>query len=137
MSSFPFENILKNKKLNLNFNFNNFKIKYSISHKSTRNSTYITEIKIDNKKFPLIKNIGKFPIIPNNTYFFKNEFSIDDLENTYLLISVYEFLEDLSEFSNTSLLDIPEEYKEKYQYNSIFRINLISFLFRPVQCDFQ
>ena len=40
-----------NKKLNLKFIFYNFKIRYCISHKPTRDSTYITEIRIGQKIF--------------------------------------------------------------------------------------
>ena len=129
-----------NKKLNLKFIFYNFKIRYCISHKPTRDSTYITEIRIGQKIFPLIINKGKSPSIPNvvdirNGYFEQKDFTINELENTYFLINVYEFLEDIPNLSN-KLLGLPQEYKNKCKYTSFFRISLLSFLFKSVKCDF-
>ncbi len=44
-------NNLLDKKLNLKFIFYNFKVKYCISHKTSKDSIYITEIKIGGKLF--------------------------------------------------------------------------------------
>ena len=134
------DNFSNNKKLNLKFIFYNFKVKYCISHKPTRDSIYITEIKIGQKIFPLIINKGQSPSIPNlediqNGYFEQKDYTINELENTYFLINVYEFLEDIPNLSN-NLLGLPEEYKQKCNYNSFFRISLLSFLFKSIKCDF-
>ena len=57
---YDFDNIknsfsnINNKTYNLKFTFTNFKIKYCVSHKSDRNSVYITEISLGEKAFPLV-----------------------------------------------------------------------------------
>ena len=130
-----------NQKLNLKFIFCNFKIKYCVSHKPSRDSNYITEIRIGDKIFPLIINKGQAPIIPNqedfkNGYFEEKEYTIDELENTHFLINIYEFMEDLPNTITNSVNGLPDEYKTKCAYNSFFRISLVSFLFKSIKCDF-
>ena len=130
-----------NRKFNLKFIFYNFKVKYCISHKPSRDSIYITEISIGEKIFPLILNQGQSPSIPNqediqNGYFHQKEYTLDELENTYLLINIYEYLDDTQPLINESLKFLPDEYKNKCNYNSFFRINLLSFLFKSQKCDF-
>ena len=130
-----------NQKINLKFIFCNFKVKYCASHKPNRDSIYITEIRIGDHIFPLIINQGASPIIPNpedikNGYFEQKEYTIDELENTYFLINVYEFLENVPDTIANSPKGLPDEYKQKCEYNSFFRINLLSFLFKSVRCDF-
>ena len=93
-------NSICSKKLNLKFIFYNFKVKYCISHKETKDSIYITEIKIGEKIFPPIINQGQSPNIPNledikNGYFIEKSYTLNELENTYLLINVYELTEDI------------------------------------------
>jgi len=134
------KNIFSGKKLNLKFIFYNFKIKYCVSHKPSKDSTYIIEIRIGEKIFPLIINKAQTPSIPNpediqQGYFLQKDFTVKELEDTYFLINVYEFFEDVPDFSNNAL-GLPEEYKKKCNYNSFFRISLLSFLFRSVKCDF-
>lgn len=139
--NFSEKNILKNKKFNLKFIFYNFKVKYCISHKASRDSYYITQISIGEKIFPLIINQGQLPSIPNqediqNGYFHQKEYTLDELEKTYLLINIYEYLEDTEPLINESLKSFPEEFKKKCNYNSFFRISLLSFLFKSQKCDF-
>jgi hypothetical protein len=133
-------NSVCNKKLNLKFIFYNFKVKYCISHKETKDSIYITEIKIGEKIFPPIINQGQSPNIPNledakNGYFIEKSYTLNELENTYLLINVYELTEDIdmSPYENSA---IPDELKAKCSYNSFFSISLLSFLFKSMRCDF-
>ena len=133
-------NTLNNKKFNLKFIFFNFKVKYCISHKESKDSIYITEIKIGEKTFPPIINQGQSPNIPNledikNGYFEEKEYTLDDLENTYFLITTYELLEDIdySSFQNSAM---PDELKAKCSHSSFFRISLSSFLFKSMKCDF-
>ena len=128
--SCKFENIEKsifsnNKTVNLKFIFYNFKIKYCISHKPTKDSTYITEIRIGQKIFPLIINKGQSPTIPNvedikNGYFEQKDFTINELENTFFLINIYEFIDNIPNLSNNTELGLPEKYKQKCNYNSFF-----------------
>ena len=134
-------NNLLDRKLNLKFIFYNFKVKYCISHRASRDSIYITEIKIGEKTFPLIINQGQSPNIPNyediyNGFFEQREYTLSELENTFLLINIYEFLEDIRPSLNDSLTILPNEYKAKCNYNSFFRISLFSFLFKSMKCDF-
>ena len=134
------KNIFSGRKLNLKFIFYNFKIKYCVSHKPSKDSTYITEIRIGEKIFPLIINKAQTPSIPNlediqHGYCLQKDFTVKELEDTYFLINVYEFFDDIPEFPNNTL-GLPEEYKKKSNYNSFFRISLLSFLFRSVKCDF-
>ena len=145
--SCKFENIEKsifsnNKTVNLKFIFYNFKIKYCISHKPTKDSTYITEIRIGQKIFPLIINKGQSPTIPNvedikNGYFEQKDFTINELENTFFLINIYEFIDNIPNLSNNTELGLPEKYKQKCNYNSFFCISLLSFLFNSAKCDFE
>ena len=131
------QNSLK-KTFNLKFTFSNFKIKYCVSHKPDRNSFYITEISLGEKTFPLVINSGSSPNIPNlkdDGYFIEKEFKLNELENTYMLINIYEYTEDMPSL-NMSLKAIPNELKTKTKYNSYFRINLSSFLFKSSNCDF-
>ena len=134
------KNIFSGRKLNLKFIFYNFKIKYCVSHKQTRDSTYVTEIRIGEKIFPLIIDKAQSPSIPNlediqQGYCLQRDFTIKELEETYFLINIYEFLDDIPNWPNNAL-GLPEEYKKKSNYNSFFRISLLSFLFRSVKCDF-
>lgn len=133
--------VLENIKLNLKFIFYNFKVKFCVSHHPKRNSTYITEIRIGQKLFPLIINKGQSPSIPNgpdiqNGYFEQKEFTISELENTNFFISIYEFLEDIPNIVNGTLSSLPEDYKKNCNYCSFFQMSLLSFLFKSVKCDF-
>ena len=108
---------------------------------SRKKSTYITEIRIGQKLFPLIISKGQSPSIPNmediqNGYFEEKEFTISELESIYFFISIYEFLEDIPNISNESLTSLTDDYKRKCNYCSFFQINLLSFLFKSVKCDF-
>ena len=133
-------NILNSQQFNLKFIFYNFKIRYCISHKETKDSIFIAEIRIGEKIFPPIINKGQSPNIPNledvqNGYFEEKAYSLNELENTYFLINVYELLEDV----DSSLLQnspISDELKSKCSYNSFLRISLSSFLFKSMRCDF-
>ena len=134
------KNIFSGRKLNLKFIFYNFKIKYCVSHKPSKDSTYITEIRIGEKIFPLIISKAQTPSIPNlediqQGYCLQKDFTVKELEDTYFLINVYEFFDDIPILPNNTL-GLPEEYKKKYNYKSFFRISLLSFLFRSVKCDF-
>ena len=134
------KNNLVNKQLNLKFIFYNFKVKYCISHKPTKDSTYIIEIRIGQKMFPLVINQGNAPNIPNvddisKGYFDEKAYTLNDLENTYLLINIYEFLDDITSSINNSM-SLPDIYKQQCNYSSFFRISLLSFLFKPGKCDF-
>ena len=133
--------VLENIKLNLKFIFYNFRVKFCVSHHPKRNSTYITEIRIGQKLFPLIINKGQSPSIPNsrdiqNGYFEQKEYTISELENTNFFIGIYEFLEDIPNIVNGTLLSLPEDYKKNCNYCSFFQMNLLSFLFKSVKCDF-
>lgn len=133
--------VLENIKLNLKFIFYNFKVKFCVSHHPKRNSTYITEIRIGQKLFPLIINKGQSPSIPNgadiqNGYFEQKEFTISELENTNFFIRIYEFLEDIPNIVNGTLSSLPEDYKKNCNYCSFFQMSLLSFLFKSVKCDF-
>ena len=129
-----------NKVFNLKFIFSNFKIKYCVSHQPDRNSFYITEIKIGEKTFPLVISNGQSPNIPNLSavnqgYFLENQFTFDDLENEYFSIDIYEFSQNLP-ILNKSMSSIPNDIKSNAAYNSFFRMNLASFLFKSSNCDF-
>ena len=133
--------VLKNIKLNIKFIFYNFRVKFCVSHHPKKNSTYITEIRIGKKLFPLVINKGQSPSIPNlediqNGYFEQKEFTISELENTNFFISIYEFLEDIPNIVNGSMTSLTEEYKKKCNYCSFFQMSLLSFLFKSVKCDF-
>ena len=138
---YDFDNIKNsfNKTYNLKFTFSNFRIKYCISHKPDRNSFYITEIRLGEKSFPLVINTGQSPTIPNlkdnESYFIEKEFKFDELEKTFLFINIYEFTEDMPSL-NMSMKSVPNELKSRAKYNSYFRINLSSFLFKSSNCEF-
>ena len=139
--NFPEKKDLSQKKFNLKFIFYNFKVKYCVSHKPSKDSIYITEIIIGQKKFPIMTNQGQSPNIPNpddiqNGFFEEKEYTIEELENSYLLINIYEILDDISDSLEELGNGIPESYKEKCKFNSFFRINLLSFLFNAMKCDF-
>ena len=139
--NFTEKNNFSKQKFNLKFIFFNFKVKYCISHKPSKDSIYITQIIIGEKKFPLAINQGQSPSIPNpddipNGYVEEKEYTIEELENTYLLINIYEILEDISDSLKDLENEIPEIYKQKCKYNSFFRISLLSFLFKSIKCDF-
>ena len=134
------KNNLVNKQLNLKFIFYNFKVKYCTSHKPTKDSIYIIEIRIGQKMFPLVINQGNVPNIPNiedigNGYFDERAYTLNDLENTYLLINIYEFFDNITSSINNSM-GLPDIYKQQCNYSSFFRISLLSFLFKPGKCDF-
>ena len=135
------KNNLVNKELNLTFIFCNFKVKYCTSHKETKDSFYIIEISIGEKIFPLIINQGPSPNIPNqddikNGFIEEKTYTLNDLENTYLSIKVYEFFDDITKSLNDTTIGLPDVYKQQCKYTSFFRISLLSFLFKPVKCDF-
>lgn len=137
---FDFPNIKNtfNKTYNLKFTFGNFKIKHCISHKPDKSSQYLTEIRIGDKAFPLVVNSGQSPNIPNPTgeeYSIEKEFKFSELENTYLLIDIYEYTEQIPSI-HMSLKEIPNQYKAQSKYYSFFRISLSSFLFKSENCDF-
>ena len=138
---YNFDNIKNsfNKTYNLRFTFSNFRIKYCISHKPDRNSYYITEISLGEKSFPLVINTGQSPNIPNlkdnEGYFIEKEFKFDELEKTFLFINIYEYIEDMPSL-NMSMKSVPNELKSRANYNSYFRINLASFLFKSSNCEF-
>ena len=142
---YDFDNIknsftnINNKTYNLKFTFTNFKIKYCVSHKTERNSFYITEISLGEKAFPLVINNGQSPNIPNlkdsEGYFIEKEFKFDELERTYLFINIYEYTEEMPSL-NMSLSSLPNELKSRAKYNSYFRINFASFLFKSSKCEF-
>jgi len=138
---YNFDNIKNsfNKTYNLKFTFTNFRIKYCISHKPDRNSYYMTEIRLGEKTFPLVINTGQSPNIPNlkdnEGYFIEKEFKFDELENTFLFINIYEYTEDMPSL-NMSMKSVPNELKSRAKYNSYFRINLASFLFKSSNCEF-
>ena len=139
--NFPDKNIYSKRKYNLKFIFYNFKVKYCISHKQTRDSTYITEIIIGQKTFPIIVNQGQSPNIQNqddikNGYFEQKEYTLEELEKAYLFINIYEILDDISDSIEELGNGIPEAFKQKSKYHSFFRINLLSFLFKSQKCDF-
>ena len=135
------KNNMVNRKFNLKFIFYNFKVKYCISHKPSRDSFYFTQISIGEKMFPLIINQGQSPSIKNqediqNGYFHQKEYTLEELEKTYLLINIYEFIGEADPLINESLKSLPDELKNKCHYYSFFRINLLSFLFKSQKCDF-
>ena len=139
--NFSDKNNIVNRKFNLKFIFYNFKVKYCISHKPSRDSFYITQISIGEKIFPLIVNQGQSPSIQNqediqNGYFHQKEYTLDELEKTYLLVNIYEYLEETEPLINESLKSLPDDYKNKCSNYSFFRINLLSFLFKSQKCDF-
>ena len=130
------KNIFSGRKLNLKFIFYNFKIKYCVSHKPSKDSTYITEIRIGEKIFPLIINKAQTPSIPNlediqQGYCLQKDFTVRELEDTYFLINVFEFFDDIPDLPNNTL-GLPEVYRKKCNYNSFFRISLLSFLFKKI-----
>ena len=132
----PIRNKLMGSSHDLNFIISNIKIKSCISHSKSKKSAYVTEISFTQKKFPIIVNYGAKPII-NGTFDFHKQFSIEELENSFLKISVYEF----DEMSESQLNTFKSENKlngnlPQNKYFSYFEINLLSFLFRPNKCDF-
>ncbi len=131
-------NNLLNKRFNLQFIFCDFKVKFCVSHNQTKNSLYITEIRIGDQLFPLIINKGSAPNISNPEKYFCQQklYTINELENTELLINIYEFLDDISANIDEKAM-LSEEYKQKSNYNSFFHISLISFLFKSMKCDFK
>ena len=137
------ENNFTTNKNNLTFIFYNFKIKYCISHSPTKESFYITEITIGNKTYPPIITKGCHPDYSelydiNKGIIEQNDFTLDELKNTFLLINVYEYFDDISPnvAKNSIQSNALEEYKQKSNYNSFFRISLDSFIYKPERCDF-
>ena len=127
-----------NKSYNLKFTFFDFKVKFCVSHKPDKNSYYITEIKIGDKTFPLVINSGQSPNIQNlqdNGYFIQKQFTFQELENTFLSVDIYE-ITDNTPTLNMSMKTIPPQIKSQVKYHSFFRINLSSFLFKSIKCDF-
>ena len=141
IESYKFEchkkKILKKKKLFLGFTFSQIRIKHCISHSPSRNSTYITELSIGQKTFNLMINKSKEPIINSENIFeITKEFTIKELEKTFLSINIYEFIEE----NNLDILKkyniLPPELKNKCKYRSFFNMDLLSFLFKSKKCDF-
>ena len=137
---FDFSNIKNkfNKTYNLKFTFSDFKVKYCVSHKHDKNSLYLIEIKIGNKEFPIIPSSGQSPNIPNPQgleYSIEKEFKFEELENTYFFIDICEVTDQIPNL-NMSMKAIPSQFKSTAKYNSFFRINLSSFLFKSSKCDF-
>ena len=127
-----------NKSYNLKFTFFDFKVKFCVSHKPDKNSYYITEIKIGDKTFPLVINSGQSPNIQNlqdNGYFIQKQFTFQELENTFLSVDIYEITDNTPSL-NMSMKTIPPQIKSQVKYHSFFRINLSSFLFKSIKCDF-
>jgi hypothetical protein len=141
IQTYKFENqmkrIINKKSLNLEFIFSQLKIKHCISHNSSKNSTYITEISIGINKFRLMVNQGKYPVIDEKNIFrINNEFTLKDLEKTLLSIHIYEFTDEINIniFNNSN--ELPEEYKQKCKYKSFLIMDLLSFVFKSKKCDF-
>ena len=141
IESYKFEchkkKILKKKKLFLGFTFSQIRIKHCLSHSPSKNSTYITELSIGQKAFNLIVNKGKEPIINSENIFeITKEFTIKELEKTFLSINIYEFIEE----NNLDILKkyniLPPELKNKCKYRSFFNMDLLSFLCKSKKCDF-
>ena len=132
------KNLLGKSPLNLEFTFSKLKVKHCISHSPTKNSTFITEVSIGAKSFNPITSQGKTPDI-NESFIFNinKEFSVKELESTYLKINIYEFIEELDPRYFSQLNVLPEEIKRKSKYSSFFTIDLLSFLFKPKKCDFK
>lgn len=132
------KNLLGKSPLNLEFTFSKIKIKHCISHSPSKTSTYITLISIGTINFNPIFSHGKTPDI-NNSFEAKinQEFTIKELENTFLTINIYELTEEIDPLTlnqiNARLVDI----KKICKYNSSFTIDLLSFLFKPKKCDFK
>ena len=131
-------NFINNKSLNLEFTFFDIKIKHCISHNPSRNSTYVTEIVIGKKFSKLYINQGRNPIIDTNyeDIKIKDEFRTKDLENIYLSINVYEFIDDIDINNLKEMNILPNEVKSKSKYHSFINIDLLSFLFKSKKCDF-
>ena len=131
-------NLLGKSPLSLEFTFSKIKVKHCISHSPTKNSSYITEISIGTKNFGPITSQGKTPYIDESFCANINkEFTLKELENTYLNINIYEFTEELDPRYFNHMNVLPEEIKRKSKYNSSFTIDLLSFLFKPKKCDFK
>ena len=132
----PIKSQLGNSPYDLNFIISNIKIKSCISNNKFRKSAYVTEISFTQKNFPIIVNYGPTPLI-DGKFDFHKEFTIDELENSFLNISIYEF-DQMSENQLNSFKTQNEVNGNLPQckYFSYFEISLISFLFRPNKCDF-
>lgn len=141
IQTYKFENqmirIINKKSLNLEFIFSQLKIKHCISHNSSKNSTYITEISIGINKFRLMVNQGKYPVIDEKNIFrINNEFTLKDLEKTLLSIHIYEFTDEININIFNNINELPEEYKQKCKYKSFLIMDLLSFVFKSKKCDF-
>ena len=132
------KNIINEKDLNLQYYFSKIKIRHCISHSPTKNSTYITEVSIGQNSFKLNINQGRKPIINESMIFqIQKDFTMNELEETYLLIYVYEFIGQININMLNSLNKLPEDLKRKCEYISYFKMDLLSFLFKSRKCDFK
>ena len=97
------------------------------------------QVTIGPSKFNLIVNKNKTPIIDSkNSFKISNEFSLKELENIFLSIYVYEFIDAINIDINmlSQMNELPEEYLSKSNYKSFFHMDLFSFLFKAKKCDF-
>ena len=132
------KNIINAKDLNLQYFFSKIKIRHCISHSPTKNSTYITEVSIGQNSFKLNINQGRKPIINESMIFqMQKDFTLNELEETYLSIYVYEFIGQVNINMLNSLNKLPDELKKDCEYISCFKMDLLSFLFKSRKCDFK
>ena len=141
IQSYKFECNMKNnlhkKSLNLEFIFSQIKVKHCISHNSSKNSTYVTEVSLAQINYKLIANQGKNPVIePTNIFRINKEFELKELENLFFIITIYEFIDEVDINIFNQMNTLSEEYKLKTNYKSTFRMDLYSFLFKSKKCDF-
>ena len=131
-------NIINKIDLYLQYCFSKIKIRHCISHCPTKISTYITEISIGSKSFKLNINQGRKPIINESMIFLiEKDFTLNELEDTYLSIYIYEFIGQININMLNSLYKLPEELKKSCEYISYFNMDLLSFLFKSKKCDFK
>lgn len=125
--------------LNLKFILSKISIGFCCSHNPMKKSVFVTEINFTQRLFPLITNYGFEPIV-EGTFELQKQFTFNELENSYLKITVYEF-EQMSEgqqneFKTQNSLSSLNQRIRNCNYLSYFEMDLLSFLFRPNKCDF-
>ena len=141
LGSYKFEcnmkKILPKTGLNLEFIFSQIKVKHCISHNSSKNSIYITEVSLAHTNYKLIVNRGKNPVIePINIFTINKEFTLKELENLFFTITIYEFVDEIDINIFNQMNSLSEEYKSKSRYKSTFNMDLFSFLLKSKKCDF-
>ena len=136
---FPIKNVFSNSILELKYIISNIHIKLVLSHSKLKKSLYVTEVTISDKKFALISNFGHVPKI-NEIFEIHKQFSFEQLENSFLKITVYEFEEMLENqqniFKTQNSFQVLNNLLPKCKYFSYFEIDLLSFFYRPCICDF-